>query len=121
MLESAPQPKTTTAQKQTIEDEKKLKPGQLASQLDMQQLREQMNSHDLKIQLTGTAPDDVAISSYLAALEQTGIMKNVRSIYTDHYLFCDGELRKFVIEPVIRKPVLSTSPSATTVAARLAE
>lgn len=121
ILESAPHPRSATAKNNATEEEEKTNPVKLASLLDLQQLREHRNMHDLKIQVTGTAPDDVAISSYLAALEQTGITRSVRLIYTDHYPFRDEQLRKFVIELVIRKPDLPTSQPATSVAAKLAD
>jgi len=103
-LEIVTRAQTKVANPKSNQKEKQSQTVPLPAVQDLQQLHKQANQHDLQIQLTGIAPDDVAISNYLVALERSGFTQNVQLIYTDHYLFNNEQLRKFVIQLLVRKP-----------------
>jgi len=70
------------------------------------------------VSLQGLAPDDVAVSRFLAALERSGTFDEIRLLYTDRASYREHELRAFAIRLVVRKPRLFDAqpdpPSART-------
>jgi Tfp pilus assembly protein PilN len=63
------------------------------------------------VSLRGLAPDDVAVSKYLAALEHTNIFDRVQLLFTDHSTIRGHELRNFGIQLRVRKPRLGITPA----------
>jgi Tfp pilus assembly protein PilN len=63
------------------------------------------------VSLRGLAPDDVAVSKYLAALERTGNYDQVQLLFTDHYTIRGQELRSFGIRLEVRKPRPGITPA----------
>ena len=74
---------------------------------ELQRLDEQ--SH-LVVSLLGIAPDDVAISHFLAAMQETGTFAEVQLQYTDETTFREYRLRSFSIRLVVRRPGSMAGP-----------
>lgn len=66
------------------------------------------------VSLRGMAPDDAAVSAYLAALKQTGTFDQVQLLFTERQLVRDMELRSFGVRLRVRKPHLDAVPEEST-------
>jgi Tfp pilus assembly protein PilN len=71
---------------------------------DLQVLKEQSLQEDLFLTLDGLAPDDVSVSQYLAALQETGLFAEVRLAFTDHHRRGEYDLRCFAVRLRVRDP-----------------
>jgi len=83
-----------------------------SQQLDLEQLKTADRDTRLFVTLEGIAPDDVAISQYLAALEATGVPQTVQLLFTDRYVDHGLPVRRFEIRLRVRR-VGSTGPRET--------
>ena len=89
-------------------------PEKQPEQLDLEQTQENAQRTGLFVSLVGIAPDDVAISRYLATLEATGIFDEVQLLYTDQHAHGDHRLRKFEVRLRVKKPLDSGQDSENT-------
>ena len=85
--------------------------GILPETQDLKQLQESAKESALLVTLEGIAPDDVSLSKYLAALEQSGIFQEVQLLFTNQHVDQDHELRSFGIRLQVRRP--ATNRDAT--------
>ena len=72
-------------------------------QLDLEQLWSVNRNTQLAVAVEGVAPDDVAISQYLAALQTTGALRSVQLLFTDRYVDRGLSLRRFGIRLLVRR------------------
>ena len=63
------------------------------------------------VTLRGLAPDDAAVSEFLARLGRSGLFEGVRLVFTDHHDHQGHDLRSFSVELRVRV-VSPTSPAA---------
>ena len=82
----------------------------LPQQIDFKRLLTESPKNILVVSVNGIAPDDVAISKYLAALEETGFFKQITLLFTDEYIEQEQSLRSFSLRLEVRKlrPMEST-------------
>ncbi|MEX1097429.1 MAG: hypothetical protein WED34_15390 [Planctomycetales bacterium] len=75
-----------------------------AEQQDLDRLARQANESAVFVHLAGIAPDDVTLSRYLIALEETGLFDEVKLLYTDEHRHGDHWLRSFRLRLRVRLP-----------------
>lgn len=75
-----------------------------ASTIDYDHLKQRRRTTALFVTLSGLAPDDMAVSEYLAGLEQTDDFDDVQLLYTDQHDFRKHPVRKFGIRLRVRTP-----------------
>ncbi len=93
-------------------DGKKSSENKLAEQKDLEQLSEETKNSDVFVTVSGIAPDDVAISQYLAALNKTNVFNEVKLKSIDKDRYSGFPMRSFEIRLRVKKPGAS-SRSAT--------
>ncbi len=93
-------------------DGKKSSKNRLAEEKDLEQIIEESKNSDVFVTVSGIAPDDVAISHYLAALNKVNVFNEVKLKFTDKYLYSGFPMRSFEIRLRVNKPGAS-SRSAT--------
>lgn len=76
---------------------------------DLRQLKEQRKQTRLVIQLEGQAPDDQSIAGYLKALQQTGLFRSARLLFTDGDRMAGVPIRRFSLMLEARVPSLPAS------------
>jgi Tfp pilus assembly protein PilN len=69
---------------------------------DVAQLREQAETQAIVVTVHGVAPDDLAVSKYLAALQETGSFDEVRLQFADQHTYRDHPLRSFAVQLRVR-------------------
>jgi hypothetical protein len=70
---------------------------------DLAKLMEQQRESSLVVSLAGIAPDDVAVSAYLAALRRTQLFDDVQLLYTDLHVYREERLRRFGLRLKVRR------------------
>jgi Tfp pilus assembly protein PilN len=79
---------------------------------DLDRLTAASARHSL-LTLKGVAPDDAAVSDYLAGLGRSGLFNHVRLLFTDRHDHQGHELRSFSVELQVRRLArLPASPAA---------
>lgn len=71
---------------------------------DVERLHKKRRGLAVFVLVGGVAPNDVAISGYLAALAETRLFDDVELLYTDRHIHRDLTLRKFEIRLRLRGP-----------------
>ena len=93
-------------------DGKESSKNRLAEEKDLEQLSEETKNSDVFVTVRGIAPDDVAISQYLAALNKTNVFNEVKLKSIDKDRYSGFPMRRFEIRLRVKKPGAS-SRSAT--------
>jgi Tfp pilus assembly protein PilN len=73
-------------------------------QTDLKELRTQRNTTVLTVSLKGIAPNELAVSKYLAALEQTGLFEEVKPIVSEPFTYRTHLLRSFTFRLQVARP-----------------
>ena len=90
---------------QASQDGQDASTNELAEELDLKERAKTRGQTALFVDLKGIAPDNVAISSYLDALEQSGLFDEVEWINTDEYDDPNEyQLRSFEFHLRVKKP-----------------
>lgn len=86
---------------------------------DLKRLRTQAAEQAIFVTLRGVAPDDLAVSSFLAALKETDYFRSIVLLYSDEYRFGEFQLRNFTVRLRLR-PLgdVETDDRTETIAAR---
>jgi hypothetical protein len=74
------------------------------AELDLQRVIREQGDTALAVTIKGLAPDDLSVSSYLAALHRTNVFDEIQLLYTDQTKFRDVALRTFGIKLFVRRP-----------------
>lgn len=110
-VESQPQSRPKTVPKAAPKVEKK------PLIADLERLRAQQAESAVVLTLIGNAPDTVAISQYLAALEKTGSFDEIRLLYSAEVRERKRAMRAFEARLVVRRPGRPASMSKKPAAA----
>lgn len=79
---------------------------------DLERLARQAEETALFVHLSGVAPDDVTLSHYLVALEETDLFDEVKLLVTDEYRYGENWLRSFRIRLRVRQPGAAATHAA---------
>jgi len=109
---SAPrQVRAVTAGKVHPENRQEAKPKPPAER-DLQAIRDESDHKVVTVSIEGLAPNDLAISSYIAALHDAGLFDDVQLQYSDTYEYGEHQLRSFEIRLQVRRPRASSGKPA---------
>ncbi|HID23248.1 MAG TPA: hypothetical protein EYP14_12715 [Planctomycetaceae bacterium] len=82
----------------------------LPTERDLQAVREEAERTVQVVSVEGLAPNDLAISSYIARLHDTGLFEDVQLQYSDAYEYGEHVLRSFEISLRLRRPKRQSRP-----------
>jgi len=71
--------------------------------IDLEQLRGERESQNLIVVVSGLAPNHLAVSQYMAALQQVGHFKQLRLVSNEPYVFANHKLQSFTIRLQVRR------------------
>lgn len=80
---------------------------------DLRSLVGLSEGRSLIVTVQGLAPHDIAISSYLARLQDTELFDEVKLLYTDERSYGDFSMRTFGVRLEVRAPRTSADDAAT--------
>lgn len=75
---------------------------------ELQQLRERRLQHELVIRIQGMAPDHLAVSEYMASLDQTGFFLEVRLVENEEVEVFGMPHQRFRCQLTVRSPSAAT-------------
>ena len=92
-------------------------PGLSPQRQDLERILAEANRRRTVLTVRGIAPDDAAVSGYLADLRRVGVFDDVRLLVTDRYDHHGFELRSFAVELRVRAPRITAGDRPSVVVA----
>jgi hypothetical protein len=78
--------------------------------VDLNQVRAKGRSQDLIVAISGLAPNHLAVSQYMASLQDVGYFKQLWLVSNEPHLFAQHKLRSFTIRLQVRRPFEKPAP-----------
>jgi len=72
--------------------------------IDLKQLRVERQTQNLIVVVSGLAPNHLAVSQYMAALQEVGHFKQLWLVSNEPYIFAEQKLRSFTVRLHVRRP-----------------